>query len=758
MKRSVFVIPAVILIFAGNAFCGFPVSVSIDPENPTSSDEISVTLSGEWGDSCIPNDTISYTIGNDIYIYAFQNYPPGTFCYDICCPAWELTQHIGTLPAGSYCVHAGIFGYPEEVVKDFEVAPTIETNTYAFIPGDSNVVQTGGFAGITEVYSIKGEFQLTVNFDANIASFDRVDAQLFEWSPFISGYSTDLNELFDMTELVGTVVSDNEIEFDTADPMPGGKVVHLELVRSDGLVYLSGGYCEPWPDGFCFEMNAVARENLIFYVDGVDGNDLNDGLTPETAFATIQRGINSTVDGDTVMVMPADYNEIDFQGRNINVTSINPENSTVVSDTIIEGMVMFRGTEDANCNLSGFTITGGIHGLDWSFDPSGENHTHATISHCILEYNFTGCAPSIGNCDGLISNCIVTNPITICCLLQPAIGNCNGVIRNCTIYSNTFGILVHSGKCKIENTVIYPKEMMWRAVDIEGGKAEILYSNIPGGKEGVYVYKDAKLHWGPGNIDCDPCFVRTGYWDTNGIVPGDYHLKSQAGRWDPNNENWEIDSFTSCAIDKGNPGCPLGNEPEDVNNVRINMGAYGGTAEASKTPSNFGLLANLTNDGRVDSNDFEIFSNFWLKEGLCIPGDLDRSGFVDLFDYALFSGQWEYEAGGEPGITYEVGGCGEELNAASEADAARFSVKVDGQYIHFYAKVRANCCTNWIELQMTVEDNVITIFEIEHTTSYCLCLCDYPITARLGPFAVGTYRLDVYQGEVFIGDTTFEIK
>jgi predicted outer membrane repeat protein len=99
------------------------------------------------------------------------------------------------------------------------------------------------------------------------------------------------------------------------------------------------------------------------------------------------------------------------------------------------------------------------------------------------------------------------------------------------------------------------------------------------------------LAWGPGNIVADPCFARPGYWDPNGtpddanddfFIEGDYHLKSQAGRWYPNSKGWVTDSVTSPCIDAGDPNSPVGDEPEP-NGGRINMGAYGGTAEASKS-------------------------------------------------------------------------------------------------------------------------------------------------------------------------------
>jgi hypothetical protein len=63
-------------------------------------------------------------------------------------------------------------------------------------------------------------------------------------------------------------------------------------------------------------------------------------------------------------------------------------------------------------------------------------------------------------------------------------------------------------------------------------------------------------------------------------VAGDYHLKSQAGRWDPHSQTWVKDDATSPCIDPGDPNSPVGEEPFP-NGGRINMGAYGGTADAS---------------------------------------------------------------------------------------------------------------------------------------------------------------------------------
>ncbi|MCL1856209.1 MAG: right-handed parallel beta-helix repeat-containing protein [Kiritimatiellaeota bacterium] len=62
----------------------------------------------------------------------------------------------------------------------------------------------------------------------------------------------------------------------------------------------------------------------------------------------------------------------------------------------------------------------------------------------------------------------------------------------------------------------------------------------------------------------DPCFVSAAY-------PYDYHLVSQAGRW--NGSGWFNDLVTSPCVDAGDPAIDGG----------IELGIYGGTAEASKS-------------------------------------------------------------------------------------------------------------------------------------------------------------------------------
>jgi len=132
---------------------------------------------------------------------------------------------------------------------------------------------------------------------------------------------------------------------------------------------------------------------------------------------------------------------------------------------------------------------------------------------------------------------------------------------------------------------------------------------------------------GEGNVDIDPLFVDPGYWDTNDTpadanddvwIAGDYHLRSQAGHWDVEAENWVLDEETSPCIDLGDPNGPLGAEPFP-NGGFVNLGAYGGTAEASR--SYFGapvcetqIAGDINGDCKVDDLDMDILMSHWLMD------------------------------------------------------------------------------------------------------------------------------------------------
>jgi predicted outer membrane repeat protein len=117
-----------------------------------------------------------------------------------------------------------------------------------------------------------------------------------------------------------------------------------------------------------------------------------------------------------------------------------------------------------------------------------------------------------------------------------------------------------------------------------GSELDVDYTTVQDGLAGVLVESDSLLDWGEAVIYADPRFAP---------APRDYHLRSTVGRWDPQQNDWVTDADCSPAIDRGMPD-PDVLDPADQlewdwtaepnpNGQRINMGAYGGTVEASKS-------------------------------------------------------------------------------------------------------------------------------------------------------------------------------
>jgi hypothetical protein len=129
------------------------------------------------------------------------------------------------------------------------------------------------------------------------------------------------------------------------------------------------------------------------------------------------------------------------------------------------------------------------------------------------------------------------------------------------------------------NNIIWENEIYaWSSVSLEG--YDIRFNNIQGNwkiEDEDEEEEEDKEEDKSGNINVDPCFAEP---DNR-----DYHLKSQAGRWDPVSQSWVQDDITSPCIDTGDPDTEIESEPSPNGDI-INMGAYGGTEKASKSPEN----------------------------------------------------------------------------------------------------------------------------------------------------------------------------
>ncbi len=349
-------------------------------------------------------------------------------------------------------------------------------------------------------------------------------------------------------------------------------------LQGASLVWLGGAY------------GPIQGLRLAFGYSILDGAVQN--ATTGERFDYVQHAIAAAQAGDEIVLPQGVHREsIDFAGKAATVRSANPDDPAVVAATVIEGhanVVTFAEGEQADSVLDGVTVSGGMAGVLVS-------GSTPTIRRCTIAGNETGMfiinqsRPSvvasriIGNLGIGVEMWIPTGsrtvrhsmPTFLNCLVagnhgvgvvggRPWLTNCT-VVENLAAGLNTLGAIV-------TNSIIYFNDS--DGVQIGDNRAELTYSNVQGG-------------WpGDGNIDADPLFVSCGQWSDSVWTAGDYHLQSQGARWDDVAGLWRSDAGTSPCIDAGDPGVSILDEPVAldgavVGNSRINMGAYGGTAQAS---------------------------------------------------------------------------------------------------------------------------------------------------------------------------------
>jgi parallel beta-helix repeat protein len=458
----------------------------------------------------------------------------------------------------------------------------------------------------------------------------------------------------------------------------------------------------------CLLITAAQAASTV-YVDADSPNDPGSG-TSEDPFRRIQDAINYAVSGDTVEIRAGVYTgtgnyNLDPKGKSIAICSINPEDSNIVANTVIDTNKAGRGFyihsgEDANCIVAGLTIRNGLAAAGYNgagiycFDSSPTirkcviqdgyavegsgggicfDYGSANISNCTVKGNtadyygggiscrfssptITGCtisgntaslegggidsgmsAPNIFNCIIIDNNSSLGGGIN--CYF-PGVAN----VVNCTLVGNSADYIGGALYCWYGGGAVIKNSISWANSAPTGtqlglelrpesgeGSLSVNYSDIQSGQTEVYD-PCGQLVWGEGNIDSDPCFV---LFDPNGDPNlWDLHLQSTSGRWNPGSSEWVIDANSSPCIDAGDPNSAWMAEPWP-NGKRINIGAYGGTPQASK----IGNIADLNIDGIVNFTDFALFAELWNEDTPRIE-DLNIDGLVNLSDLEIFADNW----------------------------------------------------------------------------------------------------------------------
>jgi len=297
-------------------------------------------------------------------------------------------------------------------------------------------------------------------------------------------------------------------------------------------------------------------------------SDPQEDGTEDHPYDSIQEAIDQAQDLDQILVHGGTYYEtLKLMGKCLTISAFSPDSSNITAYPIIDThdqgtVVTFQQEEDPSCILSGLVLTGGLA------------DTGSAIA-CI------GASPTIRNC--LIVGNRSTDPagaIIYC-------GQSRSVFENCTIadnYAGENGAALYSANCNL----IVANSILWgnlpgQVLVESGNDPMVLYTDVQGSYPGI------------GNIDSDPLFACPGYWadphdpELASAAPdapdaiwiqGDYHLLSEIGCWDPSGSAWIENERSSPCVDAGDPDAPWAAEPQP-HGANINMGAYGGTGQAS---------------------------------------------------------------------------------------------------------------------------------------------------------------------------------
>ncbi len=401
---------------------------------------------------------------------------------------------------------------------------------------------------------------------------------------------------------------------------------------------------------------------------------------------TIQIAISNAMPFDTIIVDPGTYFEaISFGGKVITLQSTNPNDPAVVAATIIDAgglgsVVTFSGSENANTILDGFTITGGIVGIDG-------NGSLAAINRCVVSNNKSY---GLNDCDGIIQRCLIQNNrisgIRDCdgtivdtvienTRVSPGYGvsSSSADIIRCTIRNNnSVGIYRHSGNISqssitgntgagIDGGVTHDTGLVENCViagnggsGLERSNKTVLSCTITGNnKFGFSEHTGTISHvilWdnnmGALNFSttpifssaANPLFVQPGFFDSlTGIwVDGDYHLTPNSPLIDLGDPQYLSDSTAPIEDFDGNPR---------VVGARIDIGAFefqslpectGADFDGDGTPDM--CDPDIDNDGTgnaVDPCDFTPQGIPVNAEGRPLA-DQNSDCVVDLRDFAEF--------------------------------------------------------------------------------------------------------------------------
>ena len=496
----------------------------------------------------------------------------------------------------------------------------------------------------------------------------------YEYSSFILGNSDDEIIILDANSM-----EVDRIEYDGGPNFPDPEGVSIVLL-------------DPM-----FDNNVGSNwiESLVFYGDGDlgtpgsfnfpyfgpvwhvtnSGSDSTGDGSEENPFFSIQKGINSSNDGDTVLAHPGIYREnISFQGKTLVLGSLFlvDHDTSYISRTIIDGdsknsVVTISEEEDSTTTLAGLTIINGFA------DQGGGiyiNNSSPTISNCTIKDNRAshyGGGFYIQEANPVISHCFISdNRITEGvapsflgagvyslnsnlwikrCVLSGNRGSIAGAfacdhsnltVTQCTVSQNegftAGGIYALNGSnLRVVNSVFWgnlPGEFSFATYG-DSNSVTVSFSDLSFGTDSSISGGNGSVNWLDGNLAIDPLFL------------------------DPGNGNFRLQDESPC-IDTGTPLFVLNGDTI----VNISTDVYIGSAP-DMGAHEFGVIA-VKQTGEYFPSDFTLYQNFPnpFNSTTRIIYDLPVRSQVSLFIFDLLGQQirkliQEHEEPGKKSVVWD---------------------------------------------------------------------------------------------------------
>lgn len=337
----------------------------------------------------------------------------------------------------------------------------------------TNITGTLATASQTNITSVGSLGSLDVTNDITVGgTVDGVDIAaigvLASNATALSGLTT--SEITQLQNIDSTTISAPQWEY------LGGSDQEVKTTSdpSFNTVTTQNIFPQTTPSGF----------NNIYYVSPY-GHDLNDGTATEKAFLTIQKGIDTAVTGDAVLVLAGTYTLTASlqigEDKSITLKSLHGKENTILRRDPLDANTFRIITVTNNLSVvDGFTVRNGVtNDASTDGESSGAGggillHTNggifgvnvgAVAQNCIIEdcsAKYYGGGIQVFDHKNTVQNCIIRR----CTQTLVGIAGGGGInlrwegfARNCLVYdclANSIGggIFIRNGQCQIDNCTV----------------------------------------------------------------------------------------------------------------------------------------------------------------------------------------------------------------------------------------------------------------------------------------------------------------